>query len=478
MTNNFESSEELYRKSQTNFLENKYKDAIENINSAITMNSNVQKYIYLRASIYFAIGEYWKAITDLNNSIRLENNNIKSLKLRALAYGMTNEKNQALNDWNQVIENGGNNVENYLQRAVTEAQLSRYDLAIADCERGERDLIYGDMATRLKVTLLRNIIRPEYGSNFEKASKVLFKGEGESTNDKKLIAQMIEFLCACYDFLATSKSAGQEAMGDVLYQYTGPMTLPKICSLSESENKKTEFKLRLYDTTYMNDPDEGSVFIDKIEYDGLKKNENILINDQHLNVYIASLTKISPVDSAKGMPLWNSYGKGHTGIALGVKVQQVLSNNQSIMKDISSSVEIHSNLYKVFYDGDQQVQDDINIMRDNSIKIREEIRNNEIARSVYTIMNRALQKVRFLYKKKFYSYEEEYRVIKESSLKETHFDYNDPKLFVFVNKNDLNVQLTSITFGVKFENPYLWVPVIKRNLGYEITCNRSMISYR
>lgn len=348
MTNNFESSEELYRKSQTNFLKNKYKDAIENISSAITMNSNVQKYIYLRASIYFAIGEYWKAITDLNNSIRLENNNIKSLKLRALAYGMTNEKDQALNDWNQVIENDGNNVGNYLQRAVTEAQLSRYDLAIADCERGERDLIYGDMATRLKVTLLRNIIRPEYGSNFEKASKVLFKGEGESTNDKMLIAQMIEFLFACYDFLATSKSAGQEAMGDVLYQYTGPMTLPKICSLSESENKKTEFKLRLYDTTYMNDPDEGSVFIDKIEYDGLKKNENILINDQHLNVYIASLTKISPVDSAKGMPLWNSYGKGHTGIALGVKIQQVLSNNQAIMKDISSSVEIHSNLYKVF----------------------------------------------------------------------------------------------------------------------------------
>ena len=267
-------------------------------------------------------------------------------------------------------------------------------------------------------------------------------------------------------------------MESVLYQYTGPKILPKICSLSEGEGKEKKFKMRLYNAAYMNDPGEGSVLIKEIEYKGLECEESKLPNNPYQNVYVASLTKISPVNSAKGMSLWNSYGRSHTGTALGVRIKRPLSQDKDIIADTVSKKEINTSLYKVFYSEDEPVKKLIGTMKENGQKIQNKIKGKKMANSVYAVMNHALQKVRFLYKERFYSYEEEYRLIKESIVNEAHFECNDPKLFVFVDDKELDVQLTTITFGAKFENSYLWAPIIKRNLGDQIKCDHSVISYR
>ncbi|WP_353991348.1 tetratricopeptide repeat protein (plasmid) [Lacticaseibacillus paracasei] len=473
MEKNLEKSEELFKQAQSSFIKNNYDNALNSVSAAILIDSTSQQYLYFRAVIYLTKGNYDEAIGDLTESLKLDKKNMNSLKLRAIAYGMTKNKNKALEDWDEIISNVKDNAECRFGRAVIEVQLKKYDSAIDDCEKFENDTIYGDETALLKVKILKCVLGREHDSNCEKVSRRLFKNESEPITDETLIGQVLNFLEACYEFLKSSKEAGQMAMGSVLYQYTGPKILTKICSLSEGEGKEKDFKLRLYDTTYMNDPGEGSVLINKIEYKGLECEENRPLHSPQPNVYIASLTKISPLDSAKGMSLWNSYGRSHTGTALGVRIERPSAQEKTIKKN-----EINTNLYKVFYVGDAKVQEYIDTMKENGQKIQKEIRDKTIANSVYSIMNHALQKVRFLYKEKFYSYEEEYRVIKESAVNMAHFEYNDPRLFVFVNENELDIQLAKITFGAKFENSYLWTPIIKRNLGDQIICDSSVIPYR
>ena len=80
-----------------------------------------------------------------------------------------------------------------------------------------------------------------------------------------------------FDFLEKQQ---KEFNGDdhvIYYQYTSLETLKKILAIENSQNERASFNLRLYNSEYMNDPDEGAFLLEKIkevETESLKKSSD------------------------------------------------------------------------------------------------------------------------------------------------------------------------------------------------------------
>ncbi|WP_204735990.1 DUF2971 domain-containing protein [Lacticaseibacillus paracasei] len=303
-------------------------------------------------------------------------------------------------------------------------------------------------------------------------------------------------------FLNKSLKAAKEESkkkNGIFYQYTSAETLSKICRLDRVIEGPEKFSLRLYDERYMNDPQEGMVFIKTI----FKDNYNAYIQQKEWSsalkdrdVFVASLTAENPIESENTIPLWGTYGKNHTGIAIGVEITNPPANPpvkriQNELKDDSSQnepidmIRITPNLYKVFYDGsdNEEIGSTVNEIRNNIKKLfdaktfeRKSKKRN--TKRIIDKIREAIQKVQFLYKKNYYSYENEFRIIKEVKHNRALYEKNDPRLFVTLGKTDPNVQLKEIIYGANFGNPYLWEPIIERNLGENVKWLSTKIKYR
>lgn len=346
-----------------------------------------------------------------------------------------------------------------------------------------------------------------------------FFSEEASVKDKSsAVRLLIKLLGNSYSFLNNSLEKANRELGETLYQYTSASTLDKICSLSDP-GSKSGFTLRLYNASYMNDPEEGNLLL-KDFFRSKKETEDSIIKYEEWasptivgDVYISSLTNSKPIydanNSSKSMPLWNSYADNHTGVALGITIKvshqkqpsKVVKSNQStemtMVKESLNTFPIHHNLYKVFYKQDNMEDDSagdsdsknnnnsqdnmqkkINSIEDSFEKVsklRHIFANINLVKSfIYT----ALEKIRYLYKESYYEYESEYRIIREANVKNAQYEKGDPRLFVTLDQSTVNASLKEIIFGSKFEGMYLWTPLISKKFGKDVKCMKSNLSYR
>ena len=114
---------------------NKYNEAIQDYNEAITLNPNYAKSYKNRGLAYFAKGEIDLAIADYNRAIELDPTNAHAYNNRGTAYSEKGEFHLALKDLTRSIELKPELTEAYFYRGVTYHRKDEIDRAIEDYNR-------------------------------------------------------------------------------------------------------------------------------------------------------------------------------------------------------------------------------------------------------------------------------------------------------------------------------------------------------
>lgn len=328
-------------------------------------------------------------------------------------------------------------------------------------------------------------------NNIKKISLDLFgKNLNVSLGNLTDLIRLVKFV---YEFIISRKINSNKA-NSKYYQYTNSKILEPILDVN---NNGSEFNLRLYNASYMNDSKEGKRLLVDIchnlgnggKYLSYMLNNNIF-ND---NVYIASLSGIDPVNNNNSMPLWNNYGDDHKGIVMSLNItntnnfdSKIPWDSDLIQKETNDydnvslnefySRKIKTDAYKVVYSETCEGQELVDKLSQIILSLNDCLKDDDI----YEIVSSYINKVKYLYKNSIYSYEKEIRIIKEEKDPEKlHHDNGNPKLYTCLTDEDnLGISLAGITFGVNFDKPYLWYPLIFQKMGNEFEVNLSKMDYR
>ena len=163
--------------------------------------------------------------------------------------------------------------------------------------------------------------------------------------------------------------------------------------------------LRVYDTFYSNDPNEGYFFVNSINQSNrFRKNYkaiwDLFEQRSELPAYLASLVCVKNVEDADDLVFWRTYGRDGTGCALVFPMY---------------CFENISQLYQVRY-GESKVKSCINKLRNmfeaySKIPGAPPIRSIVSSRDINKAISETLSPLVYLHKSKDYSYEKEARII-------------------------------------------------------------------
>ena len=109
----------------------KYKEALEEFNKAIEIDSSFTNAIFNRALVRDKLGDFYGAINDFSKVIEQEPAWDAFLN-RGLSYRRAMKFEEAIKDFTKVIEIKPNDISGFLQRAVSKQQLGNYEGAILD----------------------------------------------------------------------------------------------------------------------------------------------------------------------------------------------------------------------------------------------------------------------------------------------------------------------------------------------------------
>lgn len=186
-------------------------------------------------------------------------------------------------------------------------------------------------------------------------------------------------------------------------------------------------KFRLYNVDYLNDPQEGQVFLDYFLTLARKKNNPFMkqlcasyqkISEKKSDVYIASFTTNSDT-----LPLWSMYGDDGKGVSLTVAVDSFQKGTDENLESKNSFklqkvhyIELNSQQQqtKAFRNLCKQL---LRILEDYSHNLIEQIMHMEVVEQHEMVQNAvnyaiaSIDRIRFLFKDVTYKHEEEYRLI-------------------------------------------------------------------
>lgn len=260
------------------------------------------------------------------------------------------------------------------------------------------------------------------------------------------------------------------------YHYTKLNTLNYLLIKKEEQNPR----LRLWNTTYMNDAYEGRVF-DKLLKKSDKKDIDIIENyfgdSEGIQMKTISNVYITSFSTAKNsFQMWSIYGDNENGVA--IKFDENFFDirdryNNLILDD---DVDDKYALYKVQYLDINEIEDgDEIISRINKIglhmnSVEERLRKLERKKSdgsfksaeaeIRAFITDRLNEVRFLFKNKSYEYENELRLIRcshTSCIDDKNFTI--PRLFINVDKdiNNLEIKLGSKLEKQQIKDLCVWL---------------------
>lgn len=248
---------------------------------------------------------------------------------------------------------------------------------------------------------------------------------------------------------------------DNLVHYTRLSTLDILVKKNNGEYPK----LRLSNARQLNDPTEGTVFLDEVGFDISKL---LQLDYEKTNIFLSSMSKSSvDNDLSDSLPMWKQYADNTTGICLTYDRDYLKS---LIEEEDNNEVEF----YKVCYTNQLKSNDYISKQIETIKKELEYIELNESKRKI-------LQKVdvvRYLFKKSNYEYEQEYRFIKECKNEDIKIEKNGemkvPKLFSYIDKE---LKYSKIKLGPKCDDIDYIAPYIKF-VDSNIEVTQSQIPYR
>lgn len=248
--------------------------------------------------------------------------------------------------------------------------------------------------------------------------------------------------------------------------YTSLKTLK--CLLTKNEERPG--KLRLWNTNYMNDPNEGKVFLEMMEAI-ISKNEKNGENEVwknyfsyldridfssgtvNNNVYIISLSK-----KRDNIYMWNSYADGSNGCA--ITFADDFFDIRCPSSDFSGSSEYTDSdypLYEVKYiqekwrdkDEEKELRGHLLGIWNNIVELEKDLKETgqELQKEVRRFVVDRLNEIRFLFKYSEYENEGELRVVQysnEPKIEEEAFPI--PRLYIEVERD---VRAEEVCLGSK-----------------------------
>lgn len=247
---------------------------------------------------------------------------------------------------------------------------------------------------------------------------------------------------------------------------------------------------RMYNTDYMNDPDEGETLL---AYLGLNNNNGYKASHS----FIASLT---PKEQKDSIPMWRMYGDDYQGISIGFRGFPVWQDKNEIsyateQENVESNIDARPQLYKVLYvddkyelsdnDDSQQGLDELIAVYKAVKELKAGLTESEKS-TVDKFIIKGLGFVTFLVKNRNYEYENEFRLLQiTNSFEEAKYDPGNKKLYMEYNsaldpsgESTINLKIEEIIFSVDSDLTIHWAPMVEKKLGTDVTLSKTTIHYR
>ncbi len=398
------------------FSKNNLKDfqgAIKDFNKALELKSNYAVAYNNRGFSKNRLKDFQGAIEDFNKALDLKPNSV-SYNNRGYAKIELEDFQGAIDDYSKVLDNGDKGANVYFNRGVAKFKLKKYLNSIEDIDRvielgTTDDNSYTEVARLTK--------------NIEKDIRAI------------IFQYIVKISIAISDFKI---HLSEKPESDHVFHYTG---LEALKALSEGG------KFRLYNASYMNDPQEGEVFFDMLCEGGelqdffYPQNKNILTS-----AYVASFViedERKDKQQNGDIMFWRTYGKHSNteGAGACLKFQHTIFSNtrkndfpqiNALTKpdnisniNFDSAVKEENTLIKVLYvDKGKLINSDTDMFKKLE-DISTELKNiqkfcsktntrkgeGEAKKIIRLLTCAYLDKVRFFFKNQAYSYEKEARIV-------------------------------------------------------------------
>lgn len=524
---------EEYKKKGNEFLDkNDYKNAIRYYDMAISLDCNDSEAYNLRGIAYGNKKEYDKAIEDHTIALNIKPDYAEAYNGRANAYSKKKDYDKAIEnyitainikyDYEKAYYNLGNAysykkeyhkaIENYTSaidikcdyayaynnRGVVHSHLDDYSNAIKDYTASlninpDKILTYNNRAQAYKAIGELDKARDDeiMAKTLKEFNDYVQSMEFDEKTQKNIRDLLLSVSELKKSFLNTSpKPVGHYTKLSTLKFLIKPNNLNGEKenvneTTTNDQNKNTKPRLRLNNVSYMNDPSEGTVFLELLKQtnDGVK----LLVDDLYETGNIGSRQKLTGKNTFlvslsnnidTSLPMWTQYTDDGQGACLVFNSEFFNYKDDSaiIMKcenfeysdiqdnnDFKECYCLYGVQYMKWNDKEQKYELNDNLKESLSaicdkliaLKITEHEDKNKREKLEAATQN-LLDQVRFLFKDDIYAYEAEERIIKsESNPKKVKFTGDNenfvvPHTYIEVDKP---LMIDEVILGPKVKNP-------------------------
>lgn len=352
---------------------------------------------YYNLAIQFAKkNEFEKSKAYFKKDIEINSDNDKSYFNLAYIYGLQENYEEAEKQYKQAIQHNSesstayfnlgqlsydrkkyNEAKKYITSAIEIDNNPKYNLFLSNINKQLNNYILSlkNMVDNLGITkidlkIFNKIETPRYEEIFAQAQNynsevqdIILKTRQYMLEEVGVLyAELIKLMVNINNFKESLLVRPSDKV-ETFYQYTSLDTLKSMLKLNQQCNT-SKVSIRLYNTDYMNDPEEGKFFIQKLKNGG----SGMLLNSK----YSVSHAFISSLTSAKDeIPMWSMYGDDSKGISIGFTNLPIIPNKennseindsdiQEFSDDLDSTgnpnqylqypyIEEEARLYKVYY---------------------------------------------------------------------------------------------------------------------------------
>ena len=413
---NSEDSDAYFIRGHAYFMKRKYDLAITDCTKAIDLNPEDSEAYCIRGRAYFMKRKYDLAITDCTKAIDLNPEDSRAYHIRGCAYAIKRKYDRAITDYDKGIDLNSEDSRAYYIRGYAYFQKGDYDHAFKDLNKAaEKDQTLKNRYPYLYIASQIYAIHDLKGKEEIQAFEIcirLFDAVDEIQNE--LFYQLEE--------------SGKESE---VAHYTSLHVLKNLSA------RKGRF--RLYNAAYMNDPEEGQVFFKTMKEKGGIDIEGLFYRDDdrpgHVAVYIGSFARLDSDDQKDKQKdklfLWRTYGKHDAEEAAGAclifnkrcfaeslprqfgRMTEYAQLIDGVRNDAQRPLELH----KVYYrNADQELDKKLEELSDKLHDVNNFIGNlsseqDKEQDKLRELVCELLDSIRFLFKEKHYSEENEVRVI-------------------------------------------------------------------
>ena len=463
--------------------------AIADFDKAIALNPQATAAYSDRGLAYLAKRNHGHAIADCDKAIALNPQDAAAYSVRGVAYWVKGSHGRAIADFDKAIKLNPQDAAAYSARGIAHRVKGAYGRAIADFDKAiklnphDKGLISDDVSVYIAYSL-----------------------EGITSGRKERAG-----LCKSYDALA---DAIHKIRTKLFYKlkdarevahYT---SLHGLRALAERDNP-----FRLYNSAYMNDPEEGQVFFEIMDKEQGIDVEKIFYNykpdsdDPHSSpAYIGSFVKIESRNAQEKdkLFLWRTYGKHDSAEAVGACLifdkdqfaQDVPSMKIGIMPRLkhvakqggSTGQNDPPALYEVVYKS--EIGKHLKLLEEHlrelasSLKAIEKLlqRHKKHKKRLIKLVRELLDGIRFLFKADHYREEQEVRVIQMSydtgGEKPPEYkvatEYLPPRFYLNIPGN---VRFSEVILGPKTHDVSQWKRYLGSCQGKKVHVRKSEIKF-